>query len=264
MTLAVISRPITDERGNLLEGAIVTIREGHDSGGDLAEIFSDSSGLNPIGNPVTVSDGNLLVYLAPGKYRLEGTSSGGSGTSFVDAISYNPKIDNFGGLTGGANQLPYFTGADSMGETALTAAGRAILGLSGASGAKIPVVTGAGAAALRDIVGTVSQSGEVPTGAVIQRGSNPNGEFVRFADGTQICWVSGLSVSGSGAPSWTYPAEFAAFPRSVAGNVQNATTPAVLTFGAAIGLNSAAVRVWNLSGSRVTENVSLIAVGRWF
>ena len=38
-----------------------------------------------------------------------------------------------------------------------------------------------------DIVGAVSQSGGTPTGAIIQRGSNANGEFVRFADGTQIC-----------------------------------------------------------------------------
>lgn len=38
-----------------------------------------------------------------------------------------------------------------------------------------------------NIVGSVSQSGGVPTGAIIQRGSNANGEFVRFADGTQIC-----------------------------------------------------------------------------
>ena len=115
-----------------------------------------------------------------------------------------------------------------------------------------------------NVVGDVSQAGGLPTGAIIQQGSNSNGEFVRFADGTQICWVSGFSVSGSGAPSWTYPAEFAAFPRSIAGNVQNATTPAVLTFGASIGAASGPVRVWNLSGSRVTENVSLIAVGRWF
>jgi|GEM_PF-3658835 hypothetical protein len=40
----------------------------------------------------------------------------------------------------------------------------------------------------QNILGTVSQSGGVPTGAVIERGSNANGEYVRFADGTQICW----------------------------------------------------------------------------
>lgn len=37
------------------------------------------------------------------------------------------------------------------------------------------------------ILGTVSRAGGVPTGAIIERGSNANGEYVRFADGTQIC-----------------------------------------------------------------------------
>jgi hypothetical protein len=37
-------------------------------------------------------------------------------------------------------------------------------------------------------VGAVSQVGGEPTGAVVERGSNANGEYVRFADGTQICW----------------------------------------------------------------------------
>ena len=37
------------------------------------------------------------------------------------------------------------------------------------------------------ILGTVSQSAGIPTGAIIERGSNANGEYVRYADGTQIC-----------------------------------------------------------------------------
>jgi len=41
---------------------------------------------------------------------------------------------------------------------------------------------------LEDAVGTVSESGGIPTGAVIERGSNADGEYVRWADGTQICW----------------------------------------------------------------------------
>ena len=39
-----------------------------------------------------------------------------------------------------------------------------------------------------NILGTVSESGSVPTGAIIERGSNANGEFVKYADGTQICY----------------------------------------------------------------------------
>lgn len=50
-----------------------------------------------------------------------------------------------------------------------------------------------------DIVGTVSQNGGVPTGAIVERGSNANGEYVRFADGTQICW--GLKTYSSGITS---------------------------------------------------------------
>jgi hypothetical protein len=37
------------------------------------------------------------------------------------------------------------------------------------------------------VVGPVSQIAGAVTGSVIERGSNANGEYVRFADGTQIC-----------------------------------------------------------------------------
>lgn len=57
------------------------------------------------------------------------------------------------------------------------------------------------------VVGTVSMSGGVPDNAVIERGSNANGEYVRFADGTQICTktLTGLgpisTADGSGFSS---------------------------------------------------------------
>src|SRR5690606_15811578 len=52
-----------------------------------------------------------------------------------------------------------------------------------------------------NILGTVSQSGGVPTGALIQTGSNANGSYVRYADGTQICWgaVTGTVPAAPGA-----------------------------------------------------------------
>lgn len=74
-------------------------------------------------------------------------------------------------------------------------------------------------AAVADILGTVSQSAGVPTGSIIQRGSNANGEFVRFADGTQICLgaftrgTSSVAAFGQVQVSgWAYPATFAATP----------------------------------------------------
>ncbi len=64
----------------------------------------------------------------------------------------------------------------------------------------------------RSILGTVSMSGGVPTGAIIERGSNANGEYVRFADGTQICWKYGITLTQISSThistTWTFPAAF--------------------------------------------------------
>ncbi|NUH63868.1 DUF2793 domain-containing protein [Sulfitobacter sp. S0837] len=61
-----------------------------------------------------------------------------------------------------------------------------------------------------NLIGAVSQTAGQPTGAVIERGSNANGDYVRFADGTQIC--SQLAYFDSSAPNvdadHVYPASF--------------------------------------------------------
>jgi len=51
------------------------------------------------------------------------------------------------------------------------------------------------------VLGPVSQAGGIPTGAVIERGGNGNGEYVRFADGTQLC-------TNANSPITTAPAAF--------------------------------------------------------
>lgn len=58
-----------------------------------------------------------------------------------------------------------------------------------------------------NILGTASQSGGVPTGAIIERGSNANGEYVRFADGTQICTTAQRTYA-IGALDLPWPAAF--------------------------------------------------------
>lgn len=67
-----------------------------------------------------------------------------------------------------------------------------------------------------NILGTVSQSDGIPTGAIIQRGSNSNGEFVRFADGTQLCWVlKAVQLADPVAQTdmtLSYPASFLGVP----------------------------------------------------
>lgn len=62
-----------------------------------------------------------------------------------------------------------------------------------------------------------------PIGAVIERGSNANGEYVKYADGTMICYgsrsgalgttgYSGISGLFSGEYTWFFPATFANVP----------------------------------------------------
>lgn len=120
------------------------------------------------------------------------------------------------------------------------------------------------------VLGAVSQSGGVPTGKVIERGSNANGEYVRFADGTQICNVTAAAVDTTTAAgavymhtnilTWTFPAAFAAAP-VVAGGGGNAARWLAPN---APSVNSAAYRVYSYGSSGATSAPSLTAIGRWF
>ncbi|WP_308916617.1 DUF2793 domain-containing protein [Jannaschia sp. LMIT008] len=120
------------------------------------------------------------------------------------------------------------------------------------------------------VVGNVGQSGGVPTGAVIERGSNAGGEYVRWADGTQIC-THRLTVtvtteqSGpfhrSNAPHvWTYPAAFT-------GAVTASVTPDDTTRWACVspGTANAQFRIVSPGGlSGLDRTFQCSAIGRWF
>jgi len=109
------------------------------------------------------------------------------------------------------------------------------------------------------IVGTVSQSGGTPTGAVIERGSNANGEYVRFADGTQICTHSGTTSNGTAI--WSYPAAFSvkpAFQATVQGSPGFAFSPGT---GNSTGIT---VVTRDHTNASIDEKYSAVAVGRWF
>lgn len=130
-----------------------------------------------------------------------------------------------------------------------------------------------------NILGSVSQSGGVPTGEIIERGSNANGQFVRFADGTQMCWAE-LTLSYSSASFcseiWTYPTAFSMVPKpnGAVTDMSNATpnyasiTAVAETPGAGT-VSSTELRVNRIQGltnfaSGDTVGVSAFAIGRWF
>lgn len=110
-------------------------------------------------------------------------------------------------------------------------------------------------------VGTVSQSGGTPTGAVVEKGSNANGQYVRFADGTQICDFRATS-SSAGAVTWTFPAAFIAIPQVVGTANQDIARMVTTSVGTTTAVNFS---LWNIVNVRVDAvAVSLIAIGRWF
>jgi hypothetical protein len=119
------------------------------------------------------------------------------------------------------------------------------------------------------VLGTVSQSGGVPTGSIIERGSNANGEYVRFADGTQICstsitFANTSTVSGSVflSPSlnWSYPAAFTVTP-SVSG-VGGGTTKWI--GGVAASTSAASIRAISSVTAATSTDAAVMAIGRWF
>lgn len=112
-----------------------------------------------------------------------------------------------------------------------------------------------------NLIGTVSESGGAPTGSILEKGSNANGNYIRYADGTQICDFRGNS-SSAGAVTWTFPASFAAVPQVSATPNQDQARFATTTAGAVGSVNFS---VWNTAQARLDAiSTSLIAIGRWY
>lgn len=71
-----------NERGDVIPGAVVTVRRESDSG--IASIFSDNAGATPKSNPFVCDDnGYGFFYVAPGTYRIA-VSSGIYSTEWRD------------------------------------------------------------------------------------------------------------------------------------------------------------------------------------
>ena len=122
-----------------------------------------------------------------------------------------------------------------------------------------------------NLLGTVSESSGTPTGAVIERGSNADGDYVRFADGTQICSAALNAVGctsgegalfASGTDTWTFPASFAA-----------GSTPALSGSGSKIArflsfdaptTTDVTWQVFSATSDASSVAPTVTAIGRWF
>lgn len=202
---------------------------------------------------------------------------------FSNPDLFGAALSAIAGLTPAANKVPYFTGADTAALTDLTAFGRSLIGDADAAAfwttigaipaANIPATLTADKAFRRgNILAAVSQSGGVPTGGLIEDGSNANGQYVKFADGTQLCWISSMagpdSNSATGAifqsstnPTWTYPSAFVSSPQVTTVSLSGgrwATTHGTPT------TTASAINVFRSAATATASTVSLSAIGRWF
>lgn len=118
-----------------------------------------------------------------------------------------------------------------------------------------------------NVLGTVSQSAGVPTGAVIERGSNANGEYVRFADGTQICTIQSTFTQAAEVV-WSYPAIFVAAPTYLSASINHFDPRYYLVDTTATGGSSSATiyRSVRSTHAAVVDAflVNCVAIGRWF
>ena len=120
-------------------------------------------------------------------------------------------------------------------------------------------------------VGTASSSTST-RGSILEQGSNGNGRYIRFADGTQICYsipYQWANEFGQTSSTWTYPAAFSNNP-AVVGNcgTRFTTGPEVesLHFGSSgnYGAGTTSVVVSHGSTRSASYASTVVAIGRWF
>lgn len=133
-------------------------------------------------------------------------------------------------------------------------------------GTNVLSIAANGKAVIPGVVGTVAQSGGVPTGQIIESGENANGQYIRYSDGTQICWafrIIGPTVANGVVNStWTLPAEFSLVPTSnfsLQTSVPNNYMPGV-------GLRTTTTIAHHvyaaIAGTTIVGHT--VAIGRWF
>lgn len=111
---------------------------------------------------------------------------------------------------------------------------------------------------------------------IIEQGGNDSAGYVRFADGTQIAWVTVQSGAMNNAfggvyissviTSVTWPASFTATPKCYAQAISDAgNSPRWAGHGTNAGSSTTSPPVWAITGQSTTNTatIRLVGIGRW-
>ncbi|AET73308.1 tail fiber protein [Emiliania huxleyi virus PS401] len=248
-----------DGATNTLKGAVVVASQ---TDGTAGKLLIPGSGGVLADTPPQISD--LTAALLPGFYRYtESTTTGAPGPgsayqgfAYVGRAVSGATMVIAGRQTGNPAAQKFWMGTRSAATGSLTW-----------QELYLPTT----------ILGTVSQSSGDPTGAIIERGSNGNGQYVRLADGTQICtgeisytsqncntaYAGGFRTT-SGV-SRTYAAVFSNTDPDVFVMSSDIAASDAFPVGTATGsTNSFSMRLWRAASATVDFTGSFLAIGRWF
>lgn len=144
-----------------------------------------------------------------------------------------------------------------------------------AAGSQAPRASEVGGLAVTQrAVGVVSQVAGVPTGAIVETGTNANGTYIRYADGTQICYfveaatraitsAVGSSFLSAGITG-TFAAAFIAAPVMV-GFVQNSSGGASAWASNSVPTAAGFTAAYMMAPlNTVIARFGYTAIGRWF
>lgn len=233
-------------------------------------------------------EGATGTYAYRMRYMADGARVTAQARNLIELLG-NGNLQAEAGIDGtGGNWLSYYTGAGTKARTALTAFARSLLDDANAAAfyATLGQIPNAQVGnnlppdkAFRrgNILGTVSQTGGVPTGSVIERGSNANGEYVRFADGTQICikaYEATVAIETSysgvyiGTEIWDFPAAFAGISPVVTSEARTVSGGSVFWHSSAnrsiVATPETEFFIVSPNNRTLPLRIRVMAIGRWF
>lgn len=126
---------------------------------------------------------------------------------------------------------------------------------------RIPANAGAWAAWQLAGAQTVGPMGTGLLQSIVERGSNANGEYVRFIDGTQICWLAVTGYTANVSKIGIFPMAFLAAATTT---VTCSVTP-VGAYDWSHAIYPSGINEWTFASTTSSSSniIKIMAVGRW-